>query len=147
MNTLIIGGLFAIALLAILGAIFLARSEPRTPKVPPVTKVGNEPLKVSETAQIAAAGAPTQPSLPAPKEEIISQNTVPVQQKAQSFPVANGQFHKLSVELHALHGQAQEIERRLSILTEIVERIEHDQSHYVGIDEEVSRPTETVSAN
>ena len=108
-NTLIIGGLFGLALLAILGAVFLVRSEPRTPKVR-TSKVGNEPLKVSETAQIAAGGAPTQPSLPAPKEEAMTQNMVPVQQKAQSFPVANGQFRKLSVELHALHMQAQEIE-------------------------------------
>ena len=132
--------------LAILGAVFLVRSEPRTPKMP-VARVDNEPLKVSETAQIATGGAPTQPGLPAPKEEVISHNVVPAQLKAQTFPVANGQFHKLSVELHALHGQAQEIEHRLNVLTEMIERIEHDQSHYVSVDEEVSHPTETVSAN
>lgn len=146
MNTLIIGGLFALALLAILGVVFLVRSGPQTPKVP-VTNVGNEPLKVSETAQIAAGGVPTQPGLPAPREETVPQNTVPVQQIVQPFPVVNGQFHKLSVELHALHGQAQEIEHGLSILTEMIEHAEHNQSHYVSVDEEVSHPTDTVSAN
>ena len=146
MNTLIIGGLFALALLAILGVIFLIRGESRTPKIP-VTKMDNEPLKMRETAQIAAGGAPTQPVLPAPKEEVLSQNIVPMQQKVSSFPVANGQFHKLSVELHALHAQAQDVEHRLSILTEMIERVEQDQSHYVKVDEEISHPTEPVSAN
>ncbi len=146
MNTLIIGGLFAVALLAILGLVFLLRSETQAQKVP-VTKVDNEPLKVSETAQIASGGAPTQPGLPAPKEEIAAvPQTVPVQQNTQRFPVANGQFHKLSDELHALHSQSQEIEHRLSILTEMIDRIENDQSHYVSINEEV-HPTEQVSAN
>jgi len=145
-NTLIIGGLFATALLAIFGLVFVLRDEPRTPEVP-APKVGNEPLKVSETAQIAAGGAPIQPSLPAPKEETISKQTVPVQQEVQPFPVANGQFHKLSVELHALHGQALEIEHRLSVLTAMIEHIEHDQNHYVDVDEEVSRSTEPVSVN
>jgi len=150
MNTLIIGGLFALALLAILGLVFVLRSEPRTPKTP-VTKVDNEPLKVSETAQVAAGGLPTQPSLPAPKEEVAtSQRTVPLQQEVSRFPVANGQFHKLSVELHALHAQAQEIEQSLSNLTEMIEHIEHgqsEQSHYASVDEAVVHPTEPVSAN
>lgn len=146
MNTLIIGGLFALAVIAIIALVFVLRSEPRIPKVP-ITKVGNEPLQVSETAQIAAGGAPTQPSLPAPKEEAVPVQTVPVRPEVQHFPVANGQFHKLSVELHALHQQAQNIEHRLSILTETIERIEHDQSHYVGVDEEIAHPAEPVSAN
>ena len=147
MTTLIIGGLFALALLAIAGLVFLLRSEPRTTKVP-VTRVNNEPLKVSETAQIAAGGLPTQPSLPAPKEEVAATpQMVPLQQQVQRFPVANGQFHTLSVELHALHTQAQNIEHRLSILTEMIERVEPDQSHYVNVDEDMSHPVEPVSAN
>ena len=147
MTTLIIGGLFALALLAIIGLVFLLRSEPRTPKIP-ATRVDNEPLKVSETAQIATGGAPTQPGLPAPKEDIAAvPQTAPLQQSVQRFPVSNGQFHSLSVELQALHAQAQEIEHRLSTLTEVIERIGHNQSHYVSVDEEVSHSAEPVSAN
>ena len=146
MSTLIIGGLFAVALFAILGLVFLLRSESQTPKVP-VTKVNNEPLKVSETAQIATGGLPTQPGLPSPKEENVAvPRTVPVQQNTQRFPVANGQFHKLSDELHALHSQAQDIEHRLSMLTEMIEHIEHDQNHFVSVNEEV-HSTEPASAN
>ena len=147
MSTLIIGGLFALALLAIVGLAFLLRSEPRTPKVP-VTRVDNEPLKMSETAQIASAGAPTQPGLPAPKEDIApSVRTIPLQQHVQRFPLANGQFHKLSDELHALHTQAQEIEQRLSVLSEMIERIEHDQRQYTSVDEDAAHRTETIAAN
>ncbi len=147
MSTLIIGGLFALALLAIVGLVFLLRSEPRTPKVP-VTRVDNEPLKMSETAQIASGGAPTQPGLPAPKEDVTpSVQTGPLQQNGQRFPVVNGQFHKLSTELRALHIQAQEIEQRLSILSEMIERIEHDQTQYASLDEQGSHSTERVSAN
>ena len=147
MNTLIIGGLFAVALLAIVGLVFLLRSEPQTPKKASVTKVDNEPSRVSETAQIATGGLPTQPSLPSPKEETVVQQTVPAPQSVQRFPVANGQFHKLSVELHALQVQAQEIEHSLSTLTEMIEHVEQDQSHYINVDEVVSHPTESVSAN
>ncbi len=147
MTTLIIGASFAVALLAIVGLVFLLRSEPSTLKVP-VTQVDNELLKVSETAQIATGSVPTQPSLPAPKEKVASASqTVPLPQNEQHFPVANGQFHKLSVELHALHTQAQEIEQRLNILTEMIERIEPDQSHYVSVNEDMSHPAETISAN
>ncbi len=148
MNTLIIGGLFALALLAIIGLVFLLRSETRTPQVP-VTKVNNEPLQVSETAQVASAGAPTQPGLPAPREEVATTPQVlPVQQPVQQrFPIANGQFHKLSDELHSLHTQAQEIEQRLSVLTEMIERMENNQRQFVSLDEQESHSTEPVSAN
>jgi len=147
MSTLIIGGLFALALLAILGLVFLLRSEPSTPKIP-VTRADNEPLKVSETTQIAIGGAPTQPGLPTPKENVVTiRQTTPLQHNVQRFPVANSQFHTLSVELRALHTQAQEIEHRLSILTNAIERIEHDQSHYVSVDEEIAHSVEPVSAN
>ncbi|GAC1389116.1 MAG: hypothetical protein NVS4B11_19550 [Ktedonobacteraceae bacterium] len=141
MNILIVGGLFAIALLALIGIVFLIRSEPHTPKVP-AGKVESEPLKVLETAEVAKAGTPIQPSLPTPNDEAVAE-----QQEIQRFPIANGQFHTLSVELHALHMQAQEIEHRLSVLTEMIERIERDQSHYTNVEGAVSLPREAASTN
>ena len=144
MNTLIIGGLFALAVLALIAVAFLVRGETKTAKIHTV-KVESEPAReaqAKETAEIAAAGAPAQPGLPAPREE-----SLPEQRTVQHFPVANGQFHKLSVELHSLHGQAQEIEHRLSILTEMIERIEDDQNQYVNIEEEASHSTGYVSVN
>lgn len=142
MSTFIIAILFVVALLAVLGLVFLVRGESQTSKKS-ATKVDNEPLKLSETAEIAAGGTPTQPGLPAPKTEAI-----PEYSEVEQFPVANGQFHRLSVELHSLHGQAQEIEDHLGILTEMVERIENNQNHYTHVEEDVATtPAEPASAN
>ena len=144
MSTLIIGGLFAVALLTILGLVFLIRGESQTPKKG-VTRVDNEPLKLSETSQIAAGGTPTLPGLPTPKTE---KEAMPEYVETEQFPVGNGQFHRLSVELHSLHGQAQEIEDRLSVLTEMVERIEDDQNSYTHVEEDVmGTAAETTPAN
>jgi len=141
-NIVIIGGLFAVALLAVLALVFLVRGEPRTPKKN-VTKVDNEPLKLSETAQVAAGGTPTLPGLP---ESNTETELIPELHNIQQFPVGNGQFHRLSVELHSLHGQAQEIENRLSVLTEMIEHIENDQDHYTHVEEDAS-VTEPAAAN
>jgi len=141
-NIVIIGGLFAVALLAVLALVFLVRGEPRTPKN--VTKVDNESLKLSETAQVAAGGTPTLPGLPTPNTET---EVMPELHNVQQFPVGNGQFHRLSVELHSLHGQAQEIENRLGVLTEIIEHIEDDQDHYTHVEEDASVTAEPASAN
>ncbi len=143
MNIVIIGGLFAIALLAVLALVFLVRGEPRTSKKN-VTKVDNEPLKLSETAQVAASGTPTLPGLPTTEAET---EVMPELHNVQQFPVGNGQFHRLSVELHSLHGQAQEIENRLGVLTEMIEGIENDQGHYTHVEEDASMPAEPASAN
>lgn len=140
MSILIIGGLFAVALLAMLALVFLVRGTPRTPEMK-VTKVDNEPLKLSETAQVAAGGTPT---LPAPNTET---EVMPESHNVQQFPVGNGQFHRLSVELHSLHGQAQEIENRLDVLTEMIERIENNQVHYTHVEEDALVPVEPASAN
>ena len=59
---------------------------------------------------------------------------MPEYAETEQFPVGNGQFHRLSVELHSLHGQAQEIEDRLSVLTEMVEHIEDDQNSYTSVE-------------
>lgn len=143
MSILIIGGLFAVALLAVLALVFLVRGEPRTPKMK-VTKMDNEPLELSETAQVAAGGTPTLPNLPAPNTET---EVMPEPHNVQQFPVGNGQFHRLSVELHSLHGQAQEIENRLDVLTEMIERIENNQVHYTHVEEDALVPVEPASAN
>jgi hypothetical protein len=141
MSTLIIGALFAVALVTIVGIVFLLRGESQTPKQG-VTRVDNEPLKLSETSAIAQGGTPTQPGLPAPTTENENE-AIPEYGEAEQFPVGNGQFHRLSVELHSLHGQAQEIENRLSVLTEIAERIENNQN-FTSIEDDV---TETAPAN
>ncbi len=146
MNTLIIGSLFALALLALVALAFVIRSEPRRAKTRTV-KVEGEPARAAqakEAAEIAAIGVPAQPNLSASREEMSLEEV-----EVSRFPLTNGSFHKLSTELHALHGQAQEIEHRLSILTEMVERIENNQNTYTSIEEEAgyTHTAEQVSVN
>ncbi len=144
MSTLIIGALFAVALVTIVGIVFLLRGEPQTPKQG-VTRVDNEPLQLSATSAIAEGGAPTLPSLPVPNMET---ETTPEYSETERFPVGDGQFHRLSVELHSLHGQAQEIENRLSVLTEIAERIEDNQNYSTSVEEDITEtPAATAPAN
>ncbi len=143
MSTLIIGGLFVLALIALVGVVFLVRSGPHTPKTR-ITKMESEPVKVLEAAEIAASGAPAQPNLPSLQEE-----PVPEPQVVQYLPVGRSQFHTLSIELHALQGQAQKIEHSLNILTEVIESIEHGQNHAVNLEEEVplTVPAEPAATN
>ena len=120
MNLLIIGGLLALGLLAIVGAVFLAMGERRTvAQSPPATARTTQPLK--QPTGVPAAKMPvTNETLPAVREE------TPL--------VLNGQYHELANELRTLHGQAIELEQRLSVLTEIADHIEHTQVGSVSIE-------------
>ena len=143
MSTLIIGVLFVVALVAIIALVFVLRSEPRstgtvpanpaasaTPDVAPT----NQPDTVTKTNEStpSIATAPTAPSVPTSTEE-------------SHFAMANGQFHELAVELHTLHEQSQEIEHRLSVLSEMIERIERSQDAHIT--EEYSSLVDRQAAN
>jgi hypothetical protein len=76
---------------------------------------------------------------PSPVTETFSvpkDATYPTQSEENYFPVSRGQLHELSAQLHTLHQQAQELERRLSVLTNMIEHIEHLQDGRLGIEEE-----------
>ncbi|HEX6555380.1 MAG TPA: hypothetical protein VF026_21645 [Ktedonobacteraceae bacterium] len=122
MNLLIVGGLLALGLLAIVGAVFLAMGERRAAAPSPsATARTTQPLK--QPTGVPAAKMPvTNETLPAVREE------TPL--------VLNGQYHELANELHTLHGQAMELEQRLSALTEIADHIEHAQVGGVDIEED-----------
>ncbi|OLE05213.1 MAG: hypothetical protein AUG82_05045 [Ktedonobacter sp. 13_1_20CM_4_53_11] len=122
MNLLIIGGLLALGLLAIVGAVFLAMGEKRAAAPSPsATAKTTQPLK-QPTGAAAAKMPATKETLPAVREE------TPL--------VLNGQYHELANELHALHGRASELEQRLSALTEIADHIEHTRAGSVSIEED-----------
>ncbi len=120
MNLLIIGGLLAVGLLALVGAVFLAMSERRAPS-PSVTAKTTQPLK-QPTGAPAAKMPATKETLPAVREE------TPL--------VLNGQYRELANELRTLHGHAIELEQRLSALTEIADHLEHAQVESVSIEED-----------
>jgi len=140
---LIIGGLLAIALLAILGAVFLGMSEQRADKarsnggiisgstgIRPV--VEQQPAVNRAVEQSAPVRHNTSP--------LAERSLVPTEESQQSFAL-NGQFHELAVELQTLYQHARELERRLRTLTEVADRIEKTQSNQI-ITEEV-RPSQT----
>ncbi|HEY6408203.1 MAG TPA: hypothetical protein VIY29_12120 [Ktedonobacteraceae bacterium] len=140
MNLLIFGGLLAFGLLALLGSVFLARGERQdgqaaakaaTVPSPSATAKTTQPLKplsdTPETPDTPAAKMPqTEETLPAVREE------TPL--------MLNGQFHELANELRTLHEYAIELEHRLSVLTGIVDHIEHTQANHINIEEEAETP-------
>jgi hypothetical protein len=136
-NLLIIGGLLAFGLLALLASVFLARGERQegqaaakaaTAPSPSATAKTTQPLKpLSETPDTPAAEMPeTTETLPA----VLGETPL----------VLNGQFHELANELHTLHEYAIELEHRLSVLTGIVDHIEHAQANHININEEAETP-------
>jgi hypothetical protein len=120
MNLLIIGGLLAVGLLALVGAVFLAMGERRAPS-PSTTAKTTQPLKQPTSASDAKIPA-TNETLPAVREE------TPL--------VLNGQYHELANELRTLHGHAIELEQRLSVLTGIAGNLEHAQAGSISIKED-----------
>ncbi|HCI80260.1 MAG TPA: hypothetical protein DHW02_11290 [Ktedonobacter sp.] len=117
MSTLIIGACFLVALIALLALVFVIRSGAR--------------LQLQVASESVSATTPTHietPKTPAPTQESTSQAvSAPESTDEHHTYVLNGQFHELSLGLHALREQLQEMERRLSTLTTMIEDVEHSQ--------------------
>jgi hypothetical protein len=123
---LFIGGLLVIAILAILGAVFLGFSDQRAEKARSngeviLTQTSNRPLIEQQPAgnRAQAQTVPIRQGIPASTE----QRMVSTEESQQAYAL-NGQFHELSVELQTLHQHASELERRLRTLAEVADRIE-----------------------
>jgi hypothetical protein len=142
---LIIGGLLAIALLAILGAVFLGMSEQRSEKARSNGGIisGSTGIRPVVEQQPAVNRAVEQ-STPVrhTTSPLVERSLVPTEESQRSFAL-NGQFHELAVELQTLYQHARELERRLRTLTEVADRIEKTQSNQI-ITEEV-RPSQTTA--
>jgi hypothetical protein len=148
-NILIIGGLFAVAILAIIGIVLLSLSERGA-------EAARKANLQSPAPTIAKTARPTVPLTPADnhesaarpvaKEPAIQRRTFPRQAETASassdheenalLPMLNGQFHEFVDELRDLHQQAWELEHRLSTLTQMVDRIERSQPHHISIEED-----------
>lgn len=138
MALLIIGGLLAIALLAILGAVFLGMGEQRAEKARSnggtiSGSTGTRPV-VEQQPAVNRAVEQTAP-IRHNTSPLAERSLVPTEESQQSFAL-NGQFHELAVELQTLYQHARELERRLRTLTEVADRIEKTQSNQI-ITEEV----------
>ena len=139
MTLLIIGGLLAVALLAILGAVFLGMSDQRAEKA---RANGNVTVSSSSATplveQSSAASRATLSAAP------TGQNPIPTAERSlrptgdgQQQYALNGQFHELTVELQTLYQHAWELERRLRTLAEVADRIEKTNNNQIGTEEEI----------
>ena len=138
MNLLIIGGLFALGVVAILGAVLLGISEQR--------RENTRATAVSAPASLPEADRPASAS-PAAAPSPVSRPTIPLDhastrllnEEAPAHTALDGQFHELADEIRELHRQAWDLEQRLSTLTSTVNRIERLQNGHTSIEEEISR--------
>jgi hypothetical protein len=136
---LIIGGMLIVALLAILGAVFLSVSDQRANKEQAngnviVSSPGTVPL----VAQSSATSPATEKTIP-PRQNQPSTSERPLSTigGGQQPYALNGQFHELTVELQTLYQHAWELERRLRTLAEVADRIEKTNNNQIASQEEI----------
>lgn len=138
MSFLIIGGLLAVALLAILGAVFLGISEQRAESArsnggTTASSTGTRP--VVEQQRAVSRGVEQRAPTRQNTSPLAERSLVSTEESQQPY-VLNGQFHELAVELQTLYQHARELERRLRTLTEVADRIEKTQSNQIITEEE-----------
>jgi len=142
-NLLIIGGLLAIGILAILGAVLLGMSEQRAENAQKNRTPQSIPVARSESAnhRTVDEAAARKPDSPA-----VGETALATIQGEQLHPSLNGQFHELAGEIRMLHQQAWKLEQRLGVLSEMVNHIEQSQSDYTEVEEEAGAASDnTVS--
>ena len=147
MNLLIIGGLFAVAVLAVVGIVFLSLSERSAevarkanmqPVTPTVAKTARPtvPLNPSENHEPTMRTATKEPGIQRRGFPRKSETNSADRAENQLLPMLNGQFHEFVDELRELHQQSWELEQRLSVLTQMVDHIERTQANRISIEEE-----------
>lgn len=141
MNMLIPGVIFLVALLAIGGVIWLAMGERRESGSAVVTKPATNGQASAVAAPATGTGseegktAALAPTIPVPLDKLTLESTHTGAHEESGFPALNGQFYELAAELRTLHSQAQDIERRLGLLTEMINRIEQEYGE-IGVEAE-----------
>lgn len=158
MNLLIIGGLFVLGILALVGAIFLGMSEQRAaarnnraePHLPAAATPPPATRQISQSAQSVPAQSTSRPLTeaptmvrPTPSYSVADEPTFASREPTfvnrepeRELPALNGQFHEVVSEIRTLHQQALQLEQRLNILTEMVDRLERAQTDRTGLGEE-----------
>jgi len=138
-NLLIIGGLLAVALLAILGAVLLGVGEQRADKA----RINGGAIPGSTSSNPMIAQQPTENRQVEQATTIRQSMPSSVERPVRSTEIhqepyaLNGQFHELAVELQTLYQHAWELERRLRTLAEVADRIEKTHNNQIDIEEEI----------
>jgi TolA-binding protein len=136
-SLLIIGGLFALGVVAILAAVLLGISEQRRENARANAASAPVSLPVEQhTASlppVSATMTTARPTIPLDRPTARLDHEEPA-----ALPALNGQFHELADEIRELHQQAWDLEQRLSTLTDTINRIERRQNGHTSIEEEAS---------
>jgi hypothetical protein len=123
---LIIGGLVAVGVIALIGAILLALGEGRGASA--ATQVPTQTISAAPQTSASAPQAETQ--------QVEDTRSTPETRDARPEPVleapspvySNGQFHEAVIQLQMLHEQSKDLQARLGQLSEIVEHMEQRES-------------------
>jgi hypothetical protein len=146
MNMLIIGGLLALALVAIVGAVLLGIGDERAEKQQEAEKAAHL-LQAPEASQASDAALPTArpemglsgdlritrelaPSLHENEYHPAYQSgqlSAPVSSDEDSIAILMSQFHAITGELRSLGQKASELEQHLNMLSEVFESLGHPQ--------------------
>ena len=139
MTLLFIGGMLIVALLAILGAVFLSVNEQRADRArtnggASLSSTATNPVLVQQSTENSEVEQSTaiRQSMPVSTERSLRSKQINQQPYA-----LNGQFHELAVELQTLYQHAWELERRLRTLADVADRIEKTHSNQIDIEEEI----------
>lgn len=134
---LVIGGLFAIALLALIVLIFALRGVPRkknTPTRPPASRLAQSQEDTAHKSDVKQQKEEDESS------EVTEGRLLAIRNHTQLSSYGR-QFQEFAIELHVLHRQVQDIEHRLSMLSQIMDRIEQvDNRRTTFIEEEPHSP-------
>lgn len=122
MNILIIGGLLGLAVVAILGAVLLGIGEDRAEKARKANEAA--PSLLPQQSQSRQPEEPAAAPQTVPLTPLITSTTgqLPALNQDEQLAGLNGQVHEITSELRALAQKAGELEQRLSVLSETLER-------------------------
>ena len=137
MNILILGGLFALGIVAILGVLLLGRGEQGQNKARTDGTGGQAPSPVKPDPN----SMPEVPAISRSQRLTVPLDRTPTLVGFDEQPASvrlNQQFHELADEIRALHQHAWDLEQRLSALTEMVDHVERVQNGHTSVEEEQS---------
>ncbi len=117
---LIVGGLIALAIVALLAAFFLARGDGNG-KDTAATKPDAVPSK--DTVRLADTASTVRPSPSRPSEDGRSAGSQ-LQPQPQTPPSLQGQLHELAEQIQMLQGQSREMEQRLQHISVVLNRLD-----------------------
>ena len=135
MNILILGGLFALGIVALLAVAGLARGEQRQQQ----TRAKGAEAHAPSPGQPQAADGPEAPAAAQSQKLTVplDRTKTLLRRDEQSAGVLlNQHFHELADELRDLHQQAWDLDQRLGRLSDMVDQLERVQHGQSSVEEE-----------